>query len=226
MKLPRVTFETSEKLSIGILPLVETNVSGSLPDFQEFEASIFNEIRLKFNDLDSLSNYSPFRSYRDLYWRHGMDPTKIRVSSEALVRRILKRENLWRISNIVDTANLASAYHSLPIGLIDSAYLKGNLSVRTAERGEVFERIGGKSIICRGREIVLADADKIVCFGFASYDSQKTRVRENSRDILLLIYGAPVVSETSMNDAMEKTKMIIEQWVECEFGRLAFYFNE
>jgi DNA/RNA-binding domain of Phe-tRNA-synthetase-like protein len=131
--------------------LTELDLGKSSPDFEKYEQELFGEIRSR-TTLDDVKDDPIFRSYRDLYWTFGMDPTKLRVSSEALLRRIVRGLNFWRISTLVDVANLVSAYHKLPIGLIDEAALVGDLVVRTAHKGEGFERIGGKQLTCRGRE--------------------------------------------------------------------------
>ncbi|MHA2118078.1 MAG: B3/B4 domain-containing protein, partial [Candidatus Thorarchaeota archaeon] len=167
------------------------------------------------DDLESMKDDPVFRSFRDLYWTFGMDPTKLRVSSEALRRRILRGLNLWRVSDVVDVANLASAYHKLPIGLVDDAKRVGELRIRTAQKGEEFVRIGGKTIHCRGREIVLADDEKIICFGYATHDSEQTKVGPETRDVLFLIYGAQAVTNRVMSSAIETTTDMINRWLDC-----------
>jgi len=203
-----------EGLSLMIARLAELDLGKSGPDFEKYEQELFGEIRSR-TTLDDVKDDSIFRSYRDLYWTFGMDPTKLRVSSEALLRRIVRGLNFWRISTLVDVANLASAYHKLPIGLIDEATLVGDLVVRTANKGEIFERIGGKQLTCRGREIVLADDEKIICFGYATHDSERTKVTPKSKSILLLIYGAPIVTPDMMTSAANFTLEMVRRWVAC-----------
>jgi len=203
-----------EGLSLMVARLTELDLGKSSPDFEKYEQELFGEIRSR-TTLDDVKDDPVFRSYRDLYWTFGMDPTKLRVSSEALLRRIVRGLNFWRISTLVDVANLVSAYHKLPIGLIDETALVGDLVVRTAHKGEVFERIGGKQLTCRGREIVLADDEKIICFGYATHDSDRTKVTPKSKTILLLIYGAPVVTPDMMASAANLTLEMVDRWVAC-----------
>ena len=203
-----------EGLSLMIARLTDLDLGKSSSEFEKYEQKLFGEIRSQ-TTLDDVKDDPIFRSYRDLYWTFGMDPTKLRVSSEALLRRIVQGLNFWRISTLVDVANLASAYHKLPIGLIDEATLVGSLVVRTAHKGEGFGRIGGKQLTCRGREIVLADDEKIICFGYATHDSERTKVTPKSKSILLLIYGAPVVTPDIMASATNLTLEMVNRWVVC-----------
>ena len=220
---PSVRFEVGRSgLRISVIVLDDLSLRKSTNEFEEYEKVTFQEIR-SHSTLKRLSDDPVFRSYRDLYWTFGMDPTKQRVSSEALHRRVLKGLNLWRISDLVDVANLASAYHKIPIGLIDDAQRTGDLTVRTAEKGEIFTRIGGDTISCRGREIVLADDEKIICFGFATHDSEATKVTKESKRVLLLLYGAPEINHEFIVEACETTTHMIDSWVDCRMSAPSHY---
>ena len=212
-------------LSLSITRLSNLTLGESKPDFLTYEQELFEEIRSRMT-LDDAKDDRLFRSYRDLYWTFGMDPTKHRVSSEAVLRRVLRGLNLWRISDLVDVVNLASAYHRLPIGLVDDSKRVGNLIVRSANRDEVFTRMGGQTITCRGREIVLADQEKIICYGYATHDSDQTKVTRKSKDVLLVLYGAPAVDEAIMTKAIKITLNMIRRWVDCEILPTEIYRSD
>ncbi|NHJ12843.1 MAG: hypothetical protein EAX95_04165 [Candidatus Thorarchaeota archaeon] len=220
----QVEFDVPRNLSISIITLRNLSIGQSRKEFETFENEIFEEIRLKSN-LEDLKDDTILGSYRELYWSFGMDPTKLRVSSEALLRRILRGENLWRISDLVDVVNLASPYHKLPIGLIDEAKREGKLTIRTAQRGEVFTRIGGKEMTCRGREIVLADEEKILCFGYATHDSNLSKVDTGSKDVLVLLYGSPVVTREMLASSTQITLEMIQRWIDCVADDLSFFYS-
>jgi DNA/RNA-binding domain of Phe-tRNA-synthetase-like protein len=211
-----------EGLKVVVIPLNELRVEVSSKEFEKYEQEVFSEIRAA-STLDGIRDDPILRAYREFYWTFGMDPTKQRVSSEAVLRRILRGLNLWRISDVVDVANLSSAYHKIPVGLIDTSTLTGQLSVRIASKGEVFHRMGGSTITCRGREIVVADEEKIVCFGYATHDSDLTKVTENSQDALFLLYGAPGVSEEYLKQATDISLDMIQKWLTCNFGLILTY---
>jgi DNA/RNA-binding domain of Phe-tRNA-synthetase-like protein len=223
---PIIRFEVDRpNLSVAMVILDELKVGESTSSFEEYERETFKEIRSKLT-LNEAKDDPIFRSYRDLYWTFGMDPTKLRVSSEAVLRRILKGMNLWRISDVVDIINLASAYHKIPIGLIDASKLKGDLLIRSASNGEVFQRIGGKTIMCRGREIVVADEEKIVCFGYATHDSERTMISKETKRALVLLYGAEVVTSDLMSIALKITLDMIDQWLDCRVSEPIFFKSE
>ena len=52
---------------------------------------------------------------RALYKALGLDPTKTRPSNEALLRRVLKGEALYRVNTLVDALNLCSLRAAAPV---------------------------------------------------------------------------------------------------------------
>ena len=221
--VPQVRFEVDRPgLSVAMFILDELHIGSSTTSFEEYEKETFKEIR-SHSTLDDVKDDPIFRAYRNLYWTFGMDPTKLRVSSEAVLRRILKGLNLWRVSDVVDIVNLASAYHKIPIGLVDSSKLRGDLVIRTALKDEIFHRIGGKTVVCRGREIVVADDEKIVCFGFATHDSELTMITKESSRVLVLLYGADIVSRSLMENALRITLDMVNSWLDCRVSRPYFF---
>ena len=74
---------------------------------------------------------------RELFRRFGTDPTRMRPSSEALMRRITKGESLPRINSLVDVANALSVQLQVPVGLYDLGKVKGEeLVIRLGRDGE------------------------------------------------------------------------------------------
>ncbi|MFW9848465.1 MAG: B3/4 domain-containing protein [Candidatus Thorarchaeota archaeon] len=223
MKIAGIEFEVDrDDISLSLIRLDELRVEPSREGWEDFERGLFETIRSS-TSLEDVKDDELFRSYRDLYWTFGMDPTKLRVSSEALLRRVVNGLNLWRISNIVDVVNVASPMHKIPIGLVDITKVVGNLRVRIARKGEVFVRIGGTEKICRGRELVLADDEKIVCFGYATHDSELTKVSTDSTQVYLLHYGAPAVSLEYLKTSSHYTLELVKDWVDCQPSEVSYF---
>jgi len=125
---------------------------------------------------------------RNLYRAVGIEPTRIRPSSEALFRRIIKGKSLYQINSIVDAGNLASLSFLLPIGLYDKEKIQGSVILRRGWEGESYHGIGKENVNVSGR-ITLADQDGP--FGNPSSDSQRTSIRINTREVIMVIF-API----------------------------------
>lgn len=123
---------------------------------------------------------------RELYRRIGVDPTKLRPSSEALLRRVLRGDGLPRISTLVDINNLCSLEFLLPIGLHDLDHIRGSLTIRRGGPGEGYEAIGKGYYSVEGR-LTVADDDG-AC-GSPTSDSQRTMITLATRRCLMIIYA-------------------------------------
>jgi DNA/RNA-binding domain of Phe-tRNA-synthetase-like protein len=131
----------------------------------------------------------PIERARELYRRFGTDPTRMRPSSEALLRRLRKGEPLPRINSLVDVANALSVQLQVPVGLYDLDLVVGDeLVIRLGRDGESYEGIGKAKVNVAGR-ICVADAEG-PC-GNPSADSARTMIT-TSTERAGWIYFLPV----------------------------------
>ena len=129
---------------------------------------------------------------RELYRRFGTDPTRVRPSSEALLRRLKKGEPLPRINSLVDVANSLSVQLQVPVGLYDLGKVKGEeLVIRLGTEGEGYTGIGEERVNLSGRMCV-ADAEG-PC-GNPSADSARTMITTET-ERAAWIYFLPVTDE-------------------------------
>jgi len=166
--------------------------------------------------LESLKSDPVFRAYRDFYWRIGIDPTKIRPSSEALVRRAL-RGSFPRINTVVDAGNIASAYMGVPIGLYDVGRSTPPYRLTSSSGGEVFNPIGGKQEILPKGIPILVDSSNIVMHLYPHRDSVETAIREDTSIVFVLGAGVPGVEEVRVVESVKKVAELlsIPGWSSC-----------
>ncbi|MBO8182959.1 MAG: hypothetical protein H0Z28_09235 [Archaeoglobus sp.] len=177
---------------------------------KEETLNLFKEVIDKIKkeyDLETLKDHPVVRAYRDFYWRIGIDPTKQRPSSEALLRRGLKG-NIPVINNVVDAGNIASMETLVPIGLYDVDLIEGELELRFARDSEIFEPIGGKKEELTKNQIVLADESKVLHV-YPYRDSQLTMIREKTRNVLIVACGVPKVDSEIVLEACRKASNYI-----------------
>ncbi|MEP6752737.1 MAG: phenylalanine--tRNA ligase beta subunit-related protein [Candidatus Dormiibacterota bacterium] len=130
---------------------------------------------------------------RALYRQFGIDPTRMRPSSEALLRRLKKGEPLPRINSLVDVANAMSVQLQVPVGLYDLGKVAGDeLVVRLGAEGESYTGIGKESVNVAGR-ICVADAEGPI--GNPTSDSARTMIKTDT-ERAAWIYFLPVNDET------------------------------
>ena len=126
---------------------------------------------------------------RELYRKFGVDPTRVRPSSEALLRRMKKGEPLPRINSLVDVANAMSVQLQVPVGLYDLGKVVGDeLVIRLGADGEGYEGIGKEKVNVAGRICV---ADREGPCGNPSADSARTMIT-TATESAAWIYFLPV----------------------------------
>ena len=192
----------------GIAHVYRHNQSGSCGKGKransEAQKTVFEEVRTKHN-IETLKDNPVVRAYRDFYWKLDVDPTKTRPSGEALLRRILHGRKLPRISTVVDAYNLASTKTIIPISGFDKDRLNPPFQIRFAKNDETFTGIGmNKPMTLTDKMLVLADEKQILCI-YPYRDSDHTKITEQTRNLLIVGYGAPRITEQQLNEAVETT---------------------
>jgi DNA/RNA-binding domain of Phe-tRNA-synthetase-like protein len=142
---------------------------------------------------------------RRLYRSIGLDPTKTRPSSEALLRRAIQGKGLYRVHPLVDLFNLASLVSQLCVGLYDESRLEGDLvTVRLGKDGWGFEGIRRGRINVGGR---LCLVDREGPFGSPTADSARTSVDGDVPRALAVFFqprdGDPARIEAALGHAAD-----------------------
>jgi len=129
---------------------------------------------------------------RTMYKRFGIDPTKTRPSSEALLRRVRKGDELPVINSLVDIINWCSLETQLPYGLYDLDRIQGPVVLRLGRAGEEYEGIR-KAAVHLADRLTLAD-DKGP-FGNPTSDSARTMVTTATVRGLVVIFVPSTLPE-------------------------------
>ena len=158
-----------------------------LPPRDDFELEIKRaEQAVRYGEVGSLDRA------RGLYRKFGVDPTRVRPSSEALLRRMKKGESLPRVNSLVDVANALSVQLQVPVGLYDLDKVRGlELVIRLGLEGEGYAGIGKEQVNVAGR-ICVADAEGPI--GNPSADSARTMITVDTQRAAW-IYFLPVREE-------------------------------
>jgi DNA/RNA-binding domain of Phe-tRNA-synthetase-like protein len=155
---------------------------------------------------------------RTMYKRVGIDPTKTRPSSEALLRRVRKGDSLPRINSMVDVCNWCSFEFQLPYGLYDAARIQGDVTLRIGRDGESYAGIRKDDVHVGGR-IALVDAAGP--FGNPTSDSGRTMVTTATTRGLLVVFAPREVDTARLTHVMNMTSERMQQYTGCvEAARL------
>jgi len=150
-----------------------------------------------------------FAAVRTMYKRVGIDPTKRRPSSEALLRRVRKGDALPRINSMVDVCNWCSLECQLPYGLYDAAHIEGDVVLRLGADGESYPGIRKDEVHVAGR-ITLADAHG--AFGNPTSDSARTMVTTATTRALVVVFAPRALDARRLDHVVDLTARRMQQF--------------
>jgi len=170
-------------------------------NLERYKQEFVPRIRAQY-DLEMLKDIYELRQYRDFFWKIGVDPTKTRPASEALIRRIIHGNPLPRINTLVDSYNLASIESRVPLAAFDSDTLSGEPILRYAQQGEQFTGIGMKSpLVLKGNELVIESGKELIAV-YPHRDADTSKITLKTKSVLLVSCGVPGVPTSTLHHAL------------------------
>lgn len=157
--------------------------------------------------LESLADSEAIVAVRAMFRGLGLDPSKYRPSSEALLRRVVQGKGLYNVSNVVDLSNLGSIETGWPYGVYNRAAISSEVCLRLGAPGEKYEGIGRRVWHLEGRPVL---ADAAGPFGSPISDSTRTQIVEGVSEVLTVIYAPVHPPEATMRIAAEKEALRLD----------------
>lgn len=175
--LPGVTLGIAEFQAVRVSP-----ADGALAALMD---GVCARKRQEFT-LEGLADVEPVKAVRAMFRAWGLDPSKYRPSSEALLRRVVQGKGLYRVSNVVDIGNLGSLETGWPYGCYDASRIESPVALRHGLPGERYEGIGKRVWHLEGRPVL---ADAAGPFGSPISDSTRSMITAAGQRVLLVIYA-------------------------------------
>jgi DNA/RNA-binding domain of Phe-tRNA-synthetase-like protein len=133
-------------------------------------------------------------SWREAYSSFGAKPSRYPCSAEALLKRVLRGDDLPRINTLVDLYNAVSLRFVIPVGGEDLARTVGSSRLRFAAADESSEEPDDP--VAAG-EVVWADDEGITCRRWNWRQGRRTRLTDRTRSAYFLLERlAPLPLET------------------------------
>lgn len=207
MNIDPTVRETFPGLNILTTLLQDITVTPENDDLEEFKKGFISKIKTLYT-IETLKDTPELRLYRDFFWKIGMDPTKVRPASEALIRRVIQGKVLPTINTLVDSYNLASMESCIPLAAFDSDRISADMKLRFAVKGEQFTGIGMKTVFLEGNELVIQSGDELIAL-YPHRDADKSKVNLSTKNVLIVICGVPGISDGQLENA----RTIAEKYV-------------
>lgn len=168
---------------------------------------------------DSIKEMRAIQATREAYKRCGKDPSRYRPSSEALCRRILKGQELYRIDTLVDLVNLVSIATGYSIGGFDADKIVGDaLMLGIGKKDEPYIGIGRGVFNIEGLP-VYRDAQGGI--GTPTSDHERTKLDLDTTHLLAVINGYS--GEDGLEQAGEYMQRLLREYASSDGGQILHF---
>jgi DNA/RNA-binding domain of Phe-tRNA-synthetase-like protein len=193
--------EIAGRVRVGLLVLEGVSVRERGPALVAEVDALCASLRQRYGEGKS-SEVPGTADARTLYKALGIDPTKTRPSNEALLRRALKGETLYRINTLVDALNLCSLREQVPFGLYDADRVEPPVLLRKGSAGEAYEGIRKGPVSVEGRPVLV---DARGPFGNPTSDSLRTSITLETRNALVIAYAPAGYASERLDRVLDAT---------------------
>ncbi|MFJ7638821.1 B3/4 domain-containing protein [Peribacillus sp. NPDC097225] len=201
----KIGFITYENIEVGPSPQM---VKGRLQLFQE---ALFFDLEEK-----ELTDFPGIKEWREIFKMTGTNPSRYRPSVEALYRRVKKQNYLSPIHSAIDLNNFFSLLYEVPIGIYDADALSGDLSIKIGGSPDQYPGLNGR---VNSMENMIVSADGDGAFGSPYVDSERTKVTEDTKHAIQIIY---LQAKTPIKEAEQLTKSLMDMFLEIHGGEGSF----
>lgn len=170
------------------------------------------EYRNRYN-VDSIKDMPSIQATRIAYKRCGKDPSRYRPSGEALCRRLLKGQDLYKVDTLVDLINLVSIASGYSIGGFDADKIVGKtLTLGIGREGEPYEGIGRGVLNIGGMPVYRDDIGGV---GTPTSDNERTKLSCNTTHLLAIVNGYDG-DEEHLQETIAYMKSLLQQYAEAK----------
>ena len=168
--------EACPETRIGLISATVVNAPTSDALWAEIEAAA-EDIRQRYELLE-INQRPAIAATRHLYRALGKDPSRYRVSSEALCRRLIRGLGIYRLTALIDIVNLVSIKSGYAISGLDADRIEGDtLTMSVGTANDVYNGIGRGLLNIEGMPVYRDAAGPIAT---PTSDEERTKFTEET----------------------------------------------
>lgn len=202
---PRIV-EVCPEMRIGLINATVVNEPTCDALWAEIEEAA-EDIRRQYELLE-INQRPAIAGTRRLYKALGKDPSRYRVASEALCRRIIRGLGIYRLTTLIDVVNLVSIKSGYAISGLDADCIVGDtltMSVGTAD--DVYHGIGRGELNIEGMPVYRDAAGPI-----ATPTSDEERTKFTDKTIKAQININAFAPEMPIEEATEWMASLLRKY--------------
>ena len=166
------------------------------------------EVNLK---LEGVASLPEIHDSREVYKKLGKAPSKYRVSSEALIRRILQGKGLYHINNIVEINNIISIKSHFSVGSYNVKNIESPICLNVGQEGQSYKGIGKAEVNIANLPVL---SDSISTCGSPTSDSERAMITNDVEEIVMCIYSFS--GDEGLENYLELAKELLIKYADAD----------
>ncbi|PWG00596.1 B3/B4 domain-containing protein [Levilactobacillus bambusae] len=196
--------------TVGVVRALGVNNTADVPESLLAEA---NQTAQKYVQEDPISANPIVADWREAY-RKFKTKKGARSSIEALMKRAKQGKPVSSINAMVDLYNIVSLTYGIPVGGENIDSLKGDMHLKIAQGGEDFQPLGeNDSEPALPGEVVYQDGESIVCRCWNWRDGQRTMLKDDTTNAILVLENVNPDREQNLVDAVNALCDLLAKYV-------------
>lgn len=205
-------FQKFQKLNVGIVIVKNIDNKGSDEKIYHLLEEIESLIKLNFVSTE-LAKHSLISPWRAAYSEFGAKPSKYHSSVEALMKRLLKGEDIPKVNKLVDIYNYLSLKHLVPIGASDLDKVEGHIFLRTANGTEIFIPLNSTEVEHPEKgEVIYKDDRNVLCRRWNWRDCDKTKIKDSTKNVILYVEALPPLTREKLEEVCKELISLINMF--------------
>lgn len=202
---PRI-LEVCPQVRIGLVSATVVNEPTCDALWAEIEAAA-EDVKQRFALL-AINERPAIAGTRRLYRALGKDPSRYRVSSEALCRRIIRGLGIYRLTTLIDVVNLVSIKSGYAISGLDRDKIAGNkLTMGVGTADDIYNGIGRGVLNVEGMPVYRDAAGPIAT---PTSDEERTKFTDETTHVQININA--FVPEMPLEEAVEWIAELLKKY--------------
>ena len=206
------------ELFFAYTEIKDVDIKKSSKELEELKDNIFKD--LKLSD-DYTKEFPSVNAYREIFRKSGVDYHSKKPSPDALLKRVQTGKGIYSINTAVDAYNLAVISTGIGLGGMDLEEVEFPVQLRLSRDGDQVKLIGeDQSENVPKSHIVYADNKSVLSLHVNYRDSDRTKITEKTKNIILFADGVPGIKEEKVLEALKLGAEYIQKFCGGTIGEI------
>jgi arginyl-tRNA synthetase len=212
LKVDSKIFQNYPELLLGVIVIKDMDNAKKQTAITQLMSGACAQQKNKFAK-DDLEINPTIKVWRETYQNFGADPSKSPCSVEALLKRVIKGDQIPKINTLVDLYNYFSIKNIMPIGGEDLDQLCGDVKLTFSNGETPFRAIGSEKIEYPDEgEVVYRDSGGVTCRRWNYRECDRTKFMPQTKNAIIILEDMGMLGEEKLQEKVHELAQLIQKY--------------